>query len=67
MTDLQSRFYEEKAKHPLHSTFINYQNALKGMKITRRGILAGFLIHVDKKDYDDADTERLIDYLSQKV
>lgn len=65
--DLQSKFLEQKELHPLSSTFINFQNALKGLKITKRGILAGFMLHVDKKDYDDADIERLIDYLYTKI
>lgn len=65
--ELQSRFKEEKELHPLSSTFINFQNALKGLKITKRGVLTGFLQLVDKKDYDDADIDRLIEYLCTKV
>lgn len=65
--DLQTRFLEEKKLSPFSSTFINFQHAIKGLKLTRRTLQAGFLKFVDRKDYDEVDLDRLIDYLYNKI
>jgi hypothetical protein len=66
MTDLLIRYQNAKKENPLSSSFVNFQHAITGMALTKGKVRKGFLEHVDRKDYDEADLDRLVDYLHER-
>lgn len=65
MTDIQKILQQAIEKNPLSSSFMQVWFAVKKQSLSRE-IISIFFKEIDKKDYDQKDKERLIDWLYQQ-
>lgn len=60
---VEEQFASEREKNPLNSTLISLATVLKGKKLSKGKIKPILKRLVDDDDYDEVDTDEILDYL----
>jgi hypothetical protein len=62
MKSVERRFRDMERKHPGRGSIINFNAAVRGMKLSRARLARWFLKLVDPNDYDKSERRQILDY-----